>query len=477
MATLKRVNVIIILMILLILLFTSSKGYFFADDFSHLLQTKYVNSKEMATVFTKPDYAWHYRPLVRVFFLLNYSASGLNPTSYFMTDIVFFLLNIYAFFLFVQAISKNSLQAHGAVLLLLLQVNTYLYTVNWICAGCNMMASFFVIALVFFYIKSVSSTPFGKFSYLMSNLCFGLSLLVKESAVILPVILSAYDLLFVWLDAPKKARALGQMILRYIPFGGIFVVYILIRNASGAPALTESGYYTLTLGSHILRNSLFWGMQLGFLAGAVLLLSLPSLFVDRLRLEKNDFKVILFGLFMALAPILPVLFIPWTSPTWLFLPAIGTTLAISVLFRKVFDEGAKKRARLVLYGAIVSAILGSALLFWRLSEARWLQWGTYTKNVLLEVERHYPDLPHGATIYFIDKNEGKDYGIDRLFRGRHHLGSALRLWYDDLSLEAYIVGDINDLEKQEKERATGEHEVFVFEYYDGHVTDKTNAFR
>lgn len=474
MTTLKRVNIIIIFVTLLILLFTSSKGYFRADDFSHLLSFKYDTSKDITRVFTKAEYTGHYRPLVKVFFFLNYSVSGLNPISYFTTSIIIFALNIYVFFLFVRVISRNSLQAHSAVLLLLLQINTYLYTVNWIGAVTNILSSFFVIAAVLFYVKSTNSNVFRKPLYLMSNLCFGLGLLSKEIAVIVPVILLAYDLLFVWLDAPQKVRTLRQMILRYIPFGSILAVYILIRNASGAPAIVGGDRYTLSLGLNILRNGLFYAVQLGFLAGATLLFSLPSLVVDRPRFEKNEFKIILFGLFVALVSILPVLSLSWASPTWLFLPVIGTTLATSVLFRKVFVDGTTKGARLVLYGVIVSAMLGGTFFFLKLGEARWLQWGTYTKNVLLEVKKHYPDLPQGATVYFIDRNKKQDYGIDRLFR--NHPDSALQLWYGDLSLEAYIVGDINDLEKWEKEQATGEHAVFIFEYYDGHITDKTNAF-
>ena len=95
--------------------------------------------------------------------------------------------------------------------------------------------------------------------------------------------------------------------------------------------------------------------------------------------------------------------------------------------------------------------------------------------MLVEVKRYYPDLPHGAMVYFIDKNQDKDYGIGELFR--NHSDSALQLWYDDLSIEAQIFDSEAALGEHMSEQIQKENRVFIFEYDEGHISDKTEMFR
>ena len=473
---LKRVTSITVLIACVVLLYTTSKGYFYKDDFGHLMSVRYETTEKIADLLVTAEITGHYRPLQRAFILLNYLASGLNPTSYFITGIALFFLNVLVFFFLVQTLSKSTFLACSATLLLLLQVNTYIYTVNWISATATaILLSLFFMTSILFYVRSVRDSHFSIPPYLLSLLSFIMALLSRESAVTILVVLFAYDFLFTWLNEANKIRTFGYMILRYIPFLVVFAGYLLLTNASGGIPLTGEGLYTFQFGLNILENLVFFGLQLGYLPSVIVLLSLPLMLNRQLRFEENDVEIILFGLLVALVSLLPILFLPWNSPTWLFSPAIGTTLATSVLFKKGLDEWDKKNARLVLLGVIVSAILGCTLLFWRLNEDHWLEWGTWTRNVLVETKEQYSTLPRGATIYYIDRNEGRKYGISRMFTS--FIQPALQLWYDDLSLEARSVGNMNDLQEWKGEQAQRGRPVFIFEYYNGHVTDKTDEIR
>ena len=73
---------------------------------------------------------------------------------------------------------------------------------------------------------------------------------------------------------------------------------------------------------------------------AVLVCTIPAMFVSHTRLEKNEVRIVVFGLFMALVFASPVLFLTWASPTWLFAPALGTTLAVSVPLSKMLGRTA-----------------------------------------------------------------------------------------------------------------------------------------
>ena len=472
---LNRVTIGTIVIASAVLLFTSAKTYFRADDFSDLVETKYDTAENPVHILTKPAYSGVYRPTTELFFLVGYRVSGLNPWSYVASDIGIFALNVYIFFLLVKSCSGDVLQAEGAVLVLLLQVNTYLYTVNWIGAIDNSLLSLFVMASLLYYIKAVKSVPVDGGCYLLAVLCFALGLLTKELAIVIPMILLGYDLLFILLRASDRGRTAAAMIIRYAPFAAIGGVYLVVRNLAGAASLTGEDNYTLSFGINSVRSALFYGMQLGFLPGSMLLFSAAYIRLSSRRVSVEDLSILTLGLLITAIAIAPLLALSWTSPTWLLLPSVGTSMATSVLLRRVLDNWEVKWARIAFFGLLGSALVGAGLLSVRLGEARWLQWGTYTKNVLREVESYYPELPHGAEIYFIDGDIGKEYGVDRLFR--NHPTSALRLWFNDLSLEAHTVGSWNELDPVLENGQVDRRTIFVFEYSDGHIVDRTTVAR
>jgi len=460
----------VLLISVVVLVITSGRSYFRADDFSHLLSARYDTLGHLASVITRPEYANHYRPMVKVFYFVNYAMSGLNPASYFLSSIAVFVLNALLFFLLVRTLASDSLLALCALLLLLLQANTYLYTVTWIAAISSMLAPLFMLACLWLYVRSVRGAKLIKSTYLLSLVCFALALMTKESASTLVLLLASYDFLFGWLDAPNKLAKLGRLAARYVPFGAMLALYALLRGTAGAMSLAGEGSYTLRFGFSVVRNAVYFSQQLGFMVVAVLVCTIPAMFVSHTRLEKNEVRIVVFGLFMALVFASPVLFLTWASPTWLFAPALGTTLAVSVPLSKVLGRTASQMGLSVLSGILVLALMGNFLLWSKLVEARWLQWGTYTHNMLADIQQRYPDLPSDSTVWLVDSNAEQAFGVDRLLR--NHAPSALRLWYGDLSLNARIAVTASDIEELKQQRQAGER-VFVFEYHDGHLAEKT----
>ena len=479
--TLKRTNAIVILFALCILLLAALRGYFRADDFGQLRIIKFDVMPHPVKIITESEtsLAGHYRPMVTMSFWVNYLVFGLKPLGYFVVLIAIFLLTLYMFFLLVKILSGNVLGAYCAVLLFVLQGNTYLYTVNWITTASVPLSGLFVIMTLFFYIKSTMTVYRANLYSFLSFISFSLGLLSREVAIVTIPVLLAYDFLFLWLEAPDKIEVLRKRFSSHVPFWVLLVAYVFVRSAvPGTLGLSGKGSYTFILGTNVLNNLIFYGMQLGFLPIAVLLLSIPSLFLGKLQLAKRDLKLIALGIFLAVGAILPLLFFRWTSPTWVYLSAFGTTLASSTLFQRVFSDSSRKKGALLFYGTLICALVGSFLLFSRLSEARWWQWGTYSRNVIEQVKAYYPNLPSEATLYFIDKNEQEPYGIEGLFRFNLYLGSAFQVWYDDPSLHAYIMDEASLIEAVvEEKRDEGISAIFVFEYDEGSILDKTSWFQ
>jgi hypothetical protein len=475
--TLKRTSAIVILVALCILLLAASRGYFRADEFGHLQIVKFDVMPHPITIITESEVslAGHYRPMVTMFFWVNYLVFGLKPLGYFIVLIAVFLLTLYMFFLLARVLSGDVLGAYCAVLLFVLQGNTYLYTVNWITANSVIVSGLFVIMTLFFYVRSTTAAYRANLYYSLALISFGFGLLTREVAIVTIPMLIAYDFLFLWLEAPEKKEVLRQRFSSHVPFWVLLVGYIFLRSAvPGTLGLSGRGGYTFTLGSHVLKNLIFYGMHLGFLPVAIFLLSMPALFLDKLQLAKRDLKLIALGMLLAVGAIFPLLFFGWYSYTWMYLSAFGTTLAASVLFRRVFNDSTRHRRALLFYGTLVFALVGSFLMFAELSEARWWQWGTYSRNVIEQVQAYYPNLPPGATLCFIDRNGQEPYGIKRLFRYRSYLRDAFRVWYDDPSLQAYMVDEASSIEAILKEKGDeGTSPIFVFEYDEGSIIDKT----
>jgi hypothetical protein len=371
------------------------------------------------------------------------------------------------------------LAAYSAVLIFLLQGNLYLYTVGWVSTANTILLGLFGLMSFLFYVKSTLSVYRVPLCYFLSLGSFCLGLLTRESAILFLPLFIAYDFLFLWLEAPGRKELIRRRLAYHAPFWVLLLVYVVVRGSiAGGRGLTGGDSYAFSLGSNILDNIIFYGMQMGFLPIAIILLSLPALFFDGLQFERRDFKLIALGIFLSIGAILPFLFFSWHSPTWTYLSTFGTTLAAATLFQRVFSWRSRQNALLLYYGTLICALVGNGLLFLQLNEARWWQWGTYSKNVIEQVQGHYPVLPSGAKLFFIDKNPQKPYGVKRLFRDQSHLKNAFQVWYVDRSLHAYFVDQTNQTETiLEAKRDTEDSLIFVFEYDQGTLVDKTNWVR
>lgn len=476
--TLKYTNIIVAFVVLCTMLFAATKGYFRADDFAHLETHIFEVMKDPATIITKSEFSGHYRPMVKVFWWVSYPFFGLRPFGYFVVIIAIFLLTTFMFSILTRMLTGNTLGSYIAVLLLLLQANTYLYTIRWIGAVTNVLSAFFVVVMLLFYVKSTRATSRAYLYYFLSLTSFGLGLMTREIFLVLFPVLVVYDFLFLWRDAPDKRKFLRKKLLSYTPFLVLMIIYVSVRNvvAGSNPLSGAPTGYTFTLGFYFLDSLLFFGFQLGYLPAAIFFLSFPSLRSDKVRLDRQELRLVVFSVFFALIAISPLLFFKWTSPTWLYLPVFGTTLAMTILFQRVFVNASKRRGELLFYGTLVWAIAGTFLLFFKLSEARFWEWGTRTQSVIEQVQTHYPELPHGATLCFIDKSYHEQWGVEGLFRSWGYLGAALRIWYDDSSLRACIVDKASSVETALREKG-GAEILFVSEYDKGLLLDRTNWFR
>ncbi len=216
--------------------------FFLSDDFDWLTIAK--NSEHSVVDYFNANYygergvGGSYRPMVNLIFWLNYQIGGLNPLPYHLANLIFhigvcFLVYLLVLVLFEEVKEKRSIAILAALFFSILPNHSE--AVVWIAGVADPMATFFYLLAFYFYLLFRKK---DKFSFLLISVAgFILSLLTKEMAISLPLLILVWELY----EAFSKNKFDWQNIILK-PFGYwlILLLYFVIRYASIGLAF---GYY------------------------------------------------------------------------------------------------------------------------------------------------------------------------------------------------------------------------------------------
>ncbi|MBI5118130.1 tetratricopeptide repeat protein [Candidatus Poribacteria bacterium] len=200
----------------------------------------------------------YYRPFILLTYVADYAIWGLRAVGYHLTNILTHSLNVLLFFHFFRSLTQNHNARNGPALAAGAQCATPLQATLHQDDGCGTAsASFFgallyavspvhtnavtyitgrtdLFATFFFLLSLMSYRVFSRSSerrsllHLFGSLVFfSLSLLCKESTVILPLIVVLYDVCFV--GRFKKGIA-WRAVAPYVPYALILAGYFFIRG-------------------------------------------------------------------------------------------------------------------------------------------------------------------------------------------------------------------------------------------------------
>jgi tetratricopeptide (TPR) repeat protein len=165
-----------------------------------------------------------YRPLQTVSFMIDAQISGQNPWAYHLTNIILLILIVIA--LFILLIKFGIKQEIAFLLSLLYSVHPLLTSaVCWIPARGDLFLTLFglmsfISFINYFYSKQAR--------YLLYHfICFLLSCLAKETAVVFPFLILAYFYFIL-----KKERPWKEMISFLIIWCSSFLIYFLLRKSA-----------------------------------------------------------------------------------------------------------------------------------------------------------------------------------------------------------------------------------------------------
>ncbi|MFA4830049.1 MAG: tetratricopeptide repeat protein [Thermodesulfovibrionales bacterium] len=236
------INPYIILLLLVVLAFANSlQNSFVWDDGPLIVYNPGINMpfKEMPSIFLTP--LWkigtgssespqiYYRPVVTMLFVLNYKIWGLNPAGFHLTSIIFHLIIAIVLYKTGLLLFNNDKLASliSASIFAVHPVNNE--PVGRAASG-EVIFGFFVILSLYFFLKEKKY---------LSWIAFSLSLLSKETAVMLPFAL-------VILSIDKKGLKKGA--IEVLPYAFIVGLYLMLRmtvvntvlgDEVGQPVLTR----------------------------------------------------------------------------------------------------------------------------------------------------------------------------------------------------------------------------------------------
>jgi protein O-mannosyl-transferase len=169
----------------------------------------------------------YYRPLFLLWLRLNYSLFGLNPTGWHALSVALHVIVVVQVFWLGRRLLRTEWAAALAAALFAVHP-VHIESVTWISGATDPMLAIFLLAstLAFLrYLDEIGSGQGGKWAYAASLVFFGLALLSKEVAVMLP-----FMLLPIALYARKQQTTIRDIGLAAVPYFLLMAVYLLVRQ-------------------------------------------------------------------------------------------------------------------------------------------------------------------------------------------------------------------------------------------------------
>lgn len=296
-----------------------------------------------------------YRPIVALFFMLDYFLWKLEPLGYHITNTLLHIFNAILIYLIVQMLLRDSRVALICAILFVIHP-IHVEAVAYIAGRADLIAVFFLLLSFYFYVKKDKDVGRSKSHYRASIIFFTLALLSKELSLMLIFLFILYDYCFN--NGRRLSAVIQKKIHTYLPFIAVIAVYFWIRTSVldlGHAAAQEPlyirllttatiiiGYFRLMIfptNLHMERMApikvTIFDPQVLF---SIIFLVFLSVLIARSRRRSKTVFFASLWFFIALFPFCNI--IPLNANMaehWLYLPSIGFFLLAAIGMVKLLD--------------------------------------------------------------------------------------------------------------------------------------------
>ncbi len=204
------------------------------DDGAYVLQNSLIQQlsfSHLGKLFSTLEVAGSYHPLTLLSLALDFQIGGKSPLVYHATNLILHGCNIVLVYLLVYHFHRNTIIA-GLTALLFGIHPMHVESVAWVSARKDVLYGFFFLGSLLAYDNYLQKSPAKRIYYLLACLVlFGLSLLSKAAAIMLPVVLFGIDHI-------RGRKLSSRSILEKIPFLVLSLIFggvgILAQQAGAA---------------------------------------------------------------------------------------------------------------------------------------------------------------------------------------------------------------------------------------------------
>lgn len=466
-------------------------NYFCCDDWPIILRNMQFSWQEVLSWFTGLR-GGSYRPLHDVFVALGWQLFGLNPLGYRLLSVVLYALISANVGVLARMLTRDG--RIGALATILFSVfATHAEPVLWFAATNELLAGWFVL------VSTISFILFRRTGNSLWLVAAGLNCLLgltsKETALLLPLMLLVYDML--WFEPTRDKKRDWRFFTPMLPVVLLWLAFLLFRIPQGSaytsavefniPRLAMNFAYYMLIGVFALPNNYAFlaslpSWQTQPVLPIVTLISSTSVIIitgwiwfrERIWLTGEQYKKsLLFSFVWIVVALAPVIFI--VSERSVFLSSVGIVLLFSTVFIGAWDI-AKERGKwmkraaaivIILYVGLNACVFGYRSVWFGRS-------AKVSKSVLMQLDSQIENLPTGTHILLINL---PDY-IGYAFTFRNTFPSATKILEYDFDIEAVLDTELVGLSPQQQEdyidQLKEEANGVVFWYRDGKLVPGRN---
>ena len=230
----KYVSSILLVIICVGVYATAVNTSFLWDDIGTILDNKYIKGwtwKNISNNLTSDYFNYntnYYRPIPTMLNMLNFSIWGLRPLGHHLSNLILHVFNVLLVYFVLNIFFKNERVSFLTATLFSIHP-VHVNVLSHVADNITLLCSFFMLSSMYLFFKQKKT-----WKYILSVILFAMSLLSKEMAVVLPVLLVIIISIFYEADSKRMLR-------RTVPFFVILGAYLIIR-----PFIVENAYLHLS---------------------------------------------------------------------------------------------------------------------------------------------------------------------------------------------------------------------------------------
>ncbi len=397
---------------------------FFLDDYLHLHLIQRIRNPFEPFVVDVFMGAF-FRPAITLFWKLDYLISGLNPSGYYVANILYLIASTVLFYLLLLELTgQRSFSAIGSFFFATSPITGV--GVMWLSNRFDLIGTMLFLASTLLFVRFIRYKR--RIHYVLSIALATIAYFCKEITITLPVVLiMSAGFMFLY-RAPHKfnTRLVRQLLFYATPYFTVAAIYLLwrfllIKSLGGYEGEVKA---QLTMGYFFFIWQSFaeycWLMK-NFIVFALLLFAIALLLIKKNFYTAN--KLFLFGLAFAAVTSIPLLLVlrlqnvlSYMTPRFFFLPNVGLIIALVAVY-----DPRSGRARRVTAGVLLFA-LGAFLMVNNLILVhKWVRDKRHAAKKMEQVDTFVraglPGQPKEAVIYTC--LHGLDVALDTSIKLAH----------------------------------------------------------